>query len=149
MIEISQNGLSDPANASALRSEGRIVFRSVLWIFVVTGFSILMVAACGLYAHLWHQVEPFDSARWHANVGGRASLAEGLLERRDLDGLSREQILAMLDSGRPAHASPPWELVYDLGVSSSEPYDGGYVSLAIRFDDSGTVAEARVVFCDG
>lgn len=133
MNKASRRGFAEPVGDSSLRAEGRIIARSVLWILAVT----IPLISLGM----WSRPPEFDPVRWHATRVDRADQAYGLILRRELKGLSREEVLALLGPGAFGVAWDPWELLYDLG---SDDGDSDEV-LVIRFHEFGIVAEARIV----
>jgi hypothetical protein len=114
---------------------------------------VVLIAGCAAGVALagrWTRApaRAFDPVRWReANLATgdvRQPMADGLLERGDLLGLSRAEVGAMLGEPPPTAYFSEWDMVYLLGP------ERGYVRidsewLVIRLSEEGRVAEARIV----
>ena len=71
-------------------------------------------------------------------------MADDLVRRRLLDGLTREQTLHLLGEPRPTNYFSEWDLVYWLGPERSFiGVDSEW--LVVRFAPDGQVSEYRIV----
>lgn len=91
---------------------------------------------------------PFDAILWsdpeRIKDGVRLGMADRLLARATLIGLTRPQLAAMLGEPPPTSYFSDWDVAYRLGM------ERGFISidsewLVIRFGPDGRVAQARIV----
>jgi len=121
---------------------------------LIIAFSSVLVAACGAYWWLSYAgtaSAKFDSEAWKASLARddddnnpiRLQMVDSLLEQHHLQGMSREQIVALLGKPPETQYFKDSDFVYWLG-----PERGAFSIdsewLTIRFDKTNHVREARI-----
>ena len=98
-----------------------------------------------------HRV-PFDAAGWRARSldhdtlwPTRLRMIDDLIERKELDGLTRRQIEVLLGAGDTTSKWREWDLVYHLGPERRGLFRIDSEWLVVRFDSAGRVSEYRIV----
>jgi hypothetical protein len=115
-----------------------------------TALIIAAIAAAGLLVAKvqWYPGDVFDRAQWQDQTriadGGRKAMAERLVARNALPGRTRAEVIDMLGEPTKTDKLRKWSLVYHLGPGAPQP---GAESdwLAVLLDQSGLVAEARII----
>ncbi len=111
--------------------------------FVVVTIVWLAVTAMLAAWALW-PAPSFDPAIWndesHARHGARLTLADDIVRRELLSGMSRAQVISLLGKPPPTSYFADWDLVYWLGP------ERGFISidsewLVVRFDAREQVSE--------
>jgi hypothetical protein len=131
--------------------------RAWIWIAIIIGVLAMLTATAATTVYLLQSRDiarqrlPFESAAWRADsrdpeAGSRPTrqrMASDLLARRQLDGLPRKQVEAMLGPDDAPGRWPKWHLKYQLGPAPGSWLDRQW--LVIRFGPDGRVAEYRLV----
>ena len=131
--------------------------RAWIWIATIIGVLAMLTATAATTVYLLQSRDiaqqrlPFDSAGWLANSPDpeawsrpiRQRMVSDLLARRQLDGLPRKDVEAMLGPQDGAGRWPEWHLKYRLGPAPGSWLDWQW--LVIRLGSDGRVAEYRVV----
>ncbi|WP_164102270.1 hypothetical protein [Candidatus Laterigemmans baculatus] len=108
----------------------------------------LAVAAALTLSGWWFRGQPLDPVAWRddtlVGTGIRLEMADHLVVRGTLTGLSRAEVVELLGEPPPTEYFRDWDLVYWLGP------ERGFISidsewLVIRFDESDRVAEYEIV----
>ena len=131
-----------------------------LWIWSAVIVSTVLAAALMVAAYVAangpvqdyaHRIA-FDSARWRSAAQDgdpmwptRLRMVDDLLAGGHLEGLTREQVQAMLGPADSTDKWPDWNLVYHLGPERGSVFRIDSEWLVIRFASTGTVAEYRIV----
>ena len=122
------------------------------------GLTLALLSAGALWAFVWY-VDPMSRCRGHrvfapkawrdstqayGPLAVRGCMVDDLLARRRLQGLARNEVVALLGEPRPSSYFRQYDLVYWLGP------ERGLVSvdsewLVFRLDATGRVAEYRLV----
>jgi outer membrane protein assembly factor BamE (lipoprotein component of BamABCDE complex) len=127
-------------------SKGRR-FRKLLGIVTVAA----ILCTTGLY---WFRGAPFDRAAWlddaQIQQGVRLKMADRLVARRTLEGMSRSQVVALLGSPPRQEYFPEYELVYWLGRERKPLFSFMFISidsewLAVKFGDNQRVSKAKIL----
>ena len=85
----------------------------------------------------------FDAAAWQADPDDRGPMADRLLARGTLDGLTRKQVVELLGEPPDTDYFRDWDLVYCLGMERGLfSIDSEW--LLLRLGPDGRVAEARI-----
>lgn len=119
-----------------MRSKRRIILLASL---------ITIGAAVAAYA-LWPVGRTFDQAVWldEQQEVARLEMADRILARRALDGMTRAEVVAKLGEPPKTGYFPDWNLVYWLGM------ERGFMRidsewLVVRCDANGRVSDYRIV----
>lgn len=117
--------------------------------------GMLTVAAIlcttGLY---WFRGAPFDRAAWlddaQIRQGVRLQMADRLVARRTLIGMSRSGVVALLGAPPRQEYFPAYELVYWLGRERKPLFSFMFIStdsewLAVKFGGNQRVSEAKIL----
>ena len=104
--------------------------------------------ACLMAWRIWFPGQPFDSLQWHADAnvrsGVRQRMADRLIARGSLIGLTRNEAVALLGEPPETGYFTDWDLVYLLGD------ERGFISidsewLVLRLGPNGRIAQAKLV----
>ncbi|HEY4309515.1 MAG TPA: hypothetical protein VGN12_08695 [Pirellulales bacterium] len=114
--------------------------------------TMLLIAGVCLAALAWHvyqeRSEAFNSESWRDPImverGVRLKMADGLIARGTLHGMSRSAVVEMLGEPPPPEYFRDWDIVYRLGMERR------YMSidsewLVIRLGSDGRVIDYRIV----
>jgi hypothetical protein len=123
--------------------------RKWLWCGLAT---LILVSAAFLAALAWdsyqERLEAFDRELWRdpkmVEQGVRLKLADGLIARDELRGVSRAAVVEMLGEPPPPEYFRDWDMVYRLGMERAWiSIDSEW--LVIRLGTDGRVIEYRIV----
>lgn len=108
----------------------------------------LAVAAALFLSGWWFRGQLLDPVAWRdeslVGTGIRLEMADRLVARGILTGMSRTEVVELLGEPPPTEYFRNWDLVYWLGP------ERGFISidsewLVVRFDERGRVAEYEIV----
>src|SRR5262245_48607540 len=113
----------------------------------VFGLCLLAVIAALFLWHVWLPGAPFDRDGWHdpqqVKEGVRLTMADRLIARRALDGMTRNEVVNLLGEPPRTGYFSHWDLVYWLGPERGWcGIDSEW--LVIRLGNDGRVAECRI-----
>ncbi len=112
------------------------------------GAAVIIAAVTVAVWHMWFPGHAFNPAGWQADAevgsGVRQQMADRLLARGTLIGLTREEAVGLLGEPPATGYFSDWDLVYWLGP------ERGFIGidsewLVLRLGADGRVVEARLV----
>lgn len=115
--------------------------------WMVVAAVVVAVVAVAVVWMLWFPGVPFDKAAWRDTAdlsqGPRAGMADRLVARRTLLGMTRTEVVDMLGQPPESYVGGPSDLVYKLGAERS------FISLdsewlVVRFGPDGRVTECKI-----
>lgn len=127
--------------------------RTLRTVLLITGLLLLgLVAACAwlFYGHNIRDRlsrEPFDPAAWRSATTladpARIRMVDDLLRRHDLQGMTRDEVAALIGEPDETNYFRDWDMVYWLGP------ERGFMSidsewLVLRLDEEMQITEVRI-----
>ena len=113
------------------------------------GLLLLIVVSCG-FSEGYLPIRPFNSEGWRQSRGEdtltpvRLQMIEWLIRSRQLDGLTRSEVVALLGPADDTSYFREWDMVYWLGPNRGLfRIDSDW--LVIRYGPNGRVSDYRVV----